>query len=159
MRSTPESWFKPLIGGSSSGSLFSFGQLSYFLFHTGPVQGPCRYACISFGQDVFQSKGLWNSYQDLLWPGTPSLSDPEGSLCPCVVLVFLTPRMGSMLPFGLLPKQTFAPLWPHHYQCLKCPRKTNSSYLPCSCAKFKNKNQILEMFTKIALVTIYPFFG
>ena len=34
---------------------------------------------------------------DLLWPGTPSLSDPEGSLCACVVGGLPDPEDGKYM--------------------------------------------------------------
>ena len=66
---------------SSSGSFSSFGQLSCFIFHTGPDPGPspdlrAHLLAKMDSRAEHGGKVVQTSYK----PGTPSLSDPEGSL-------------------------------------------------------------------------------
>lgn len=82
--------------GVSSLSLFSFGQLPWFISHTWPDPRLSQICVDTFGQEGFQSEGLWEGYQDL-WPGAPSLSDPVGSSCTCAVGVSLTPEDGKFV--------------------------------------------------------------
>ena len=84
----------------------------FYLLHL-KTQGTPWSACASFGQDGFPSKAWWEGYPEVLWPGTPSLSDPEGSLWACRVGVSLTRRMGSMWALaeaGLIPSLPL--FWP-----------------------------------------------
>ena len=53
-------------------------------------QGLPQEACTSFSPKLVSRANVYGTYgakgyQDLLRPGTASLSDPEGSFCPCGV--------------------------------------------------------------------------
>ena len=134
-RNAPERWFKPLIWGSSSRSVFSFGQLASYILHLTRPQGPPRCVYAFFGQGGFQSKSWLEDDLDLLWFGIPFLSDPKGSLCVYITRVSLILRMRSDL-LVFCPSRAQPLFWSHHYHHLTCPQKTSTNYLPCAYCYF-----------------------
>ena len=121
MRSVPESWLNHWYGAALPGLCLPLANYLVLPFTPDQTQGPPWSAWASLGRDGFRSKARWEGRLDLLWSGTPSLSDLEVPLCTCVVGVSLTLRMGRRWPLGLLSRQGSAPLL-----ILSLPLLTNS---------------------------------
>ena len=125
-----------LYGADLLGLCLPWANYLVLFFIPDQTQGPPLICMRSLGEDGLQSKAWQKGYLDLLWPGASSLSDPEGSLCACVIGTSLTLRSGSIQPLcsvnqaGLSPSLTlplplFNSLW-----------KTSTSYLLCACCYF-----------------------
>ena len=101
-----------------AGSLFTFGQLSDFLFLTWPLLGPSSLCMHSLLQDGFQPpKGQWEALASCILGWHP-LFDPQGIFLQ-ICNVALAPRMGNIWSYDLLFKQGLALLCPCHIYYLK----------------------------------------
>ena len=90
------------IQGSSSSSLFTFGQLSGFFFYTSPALGSSSTCVPNFFQNGFQARGYGIPWHHLFWGNALSFW-PLGDMPMCSV--FLAPRTENMWPLDLLPTQ------------------------------------------------------
>ena len=128
VRSAPERWYKLLIQPSSSGSLFTFGQLSFcFISHTWLDTAPSPICMCIFWQRWIPEQRVLGQYQDLLWPGPHSLFDPWESYCACVIgEVSLTQGVTEVVIFSFSSSR--AQLLPLTFS-LKCQRETGPNLL------------------------------
>ena len=66
LTSVPKRVFITYTGAVLLGLCFSLASYLILFLTPDQTQGPPQYVCASFGQDGFQSKVLWEGYQDLL---------------------------------------------------------------------------------------------
>ena len=110
---------KSRIEGSSSRSLFTFGQLSGFFFHTWPA---LRLFPL-FTLHGFQPRDLWGRpWHHLFSDGTPSFLIPKESFCECAVSPL--PQGWEIWHLDLLHSVSVITV------ILLCPQETKAGYLP-----------------------------
>ena len=75
-----------LIQGSSSGSLFTFGQLPGFFFHTCPALGPSPTGVRNFfPRWIPPQRPMGGPWHHILWGGAPSFLTPKEPFCACAM--------------------------------------------------------------------------
>ena len=100
---------KSFIQGSSSGYLFTFGQLHGFFFHTWLTLGPSPTCmCNSFSKYIPAQWPIGWPWHHIWWSDKLLLLIPKGAFL-CLCNVSLAPRMGNIRSLDLLHKQGLAP--------------------------------------------------
>lgn len=108
MRSVPDRWFKPLLWGSSSRSLFSSGRLFYLLHLARPRALPNL--CVHLWLRWSLEQGMVRRLSRLTMAWHPLPFPPRGVSLHMCSWSLPDSEDGKYVTFGLLPKQGFAPL-------------------------------------------------
>ena len=82
---TPERRLKLLPWGSSAGLCLPWANFLVLSLTPDQTQGPPLICVHIFWPRWIPKQSMMAGFLDLLWPGTPSLSDPERSPCTHVV--------------------------------------------------------------------------